>query len=143
MKLKVLLVEDDHIQRANVRQAIENALDAEVATISTESEFHRDFERIAANPPQIAVVDVMLRWANPASDMPLAPAEVSSNPEQAGLRCASLLRNDERTNGVEVILYSVLPNDSFGAPVPEGTECLVKELDYQNLIDAMKKKLAG
>src|SRR5258707_9957438 len=99
MKLKVLLVEDDHIQPANVRQAIESAIEAEVETKSTEWEFQRDFEAIASNPPQIAVLDIMLRWANPARDMPPAPAEVTSNPEHAGLRCASRLLDDQRTRG--------------------------------------------
>lgn len=138
MKLKVLLVEDDYIQRGNVRQAVENGIEADVETKSTESEFQRDFEVIASNPPQIAIVDVMLRWADPAPDMPSAPPEVTANPEQAGLRCASMLRSDPRTSGVKVILYSVFDKDDFGAEPPEGTDCLVKELDYENLIEVLR-----
>ena len=85
MKLRVLLVEDDHIQRDNARHAIERVIEAEVETISTEWEFQRDFEAIAANPPDIVVLDIMLRWTNPAAEMPLPPAEVTSSSE-AGLR---------------------------------------------------------
>ncbi len=138
MKLKVLLLEDDHIQRANVRQAIEDAIEAEVFTKNTEWEFKRDFELIATNPPQVAVLDIMLRWANPAPEIPKAPDEVTSHPELAGLRCASLLLGDRRTQDVKVILYSVLAKDDLSEAPPPGADCLVKELDYQNLVDKLK-----
>ena len=138
MKLKILLVEDDYIQRSNVREAIENAIDADVETKSTEWEFQRDFEKIADAPPQVAVLDVMLRWADPDANMPLPPEEVTKNPEQAGLRCANRLLDDERTRGVKVILYSVLAEEDLGKVPPQGVDCLIKELDYQNLIDRLK-----
>jgi hypothetical protein len=51
MRLRVLLLEDDHLQRKDVQQALEKGLEAEVETKTTESEFHRDFEKIASNPP--------------------------------------------------------------------------------------------
>jgi len=139
MKLKVLLVEDDHIQRENARQAIESAIDAEVETKNTEWEFQRDFEAIAKNPPDVAVLDIMLRWANPAADMPIAPGEVTAKPEQAGLRCARRLLDDERTHAVKVILYSALAKDDLSADPPKGAECLSKDFDAQNLIEKIKE----
>ena len=142
MKLRVLLVEDDHIQRANARQAIESAFDAEVETKSTESEFQRDFEAIASNPPHIAVLDIMLRWANPVLDMQPAPSEVTSQPQHAGLRCASLLK-DPRTSAVKVILYSVLSSDDLGVRPPEGADWIIKDLDFQNLIESIRAIVNG
>ena len=142
MKLRVLLVEDDHIQRQNARQAIENAIEAEVETKSTEWEFQRDFEAIAANPPHVAVLDIMLRWANPAADMPSAPTDVTSSSE-AGLRCARRLLSDERTRDVKVLLYSVLAKDDLGERPPEGADCVIKEVDFENLIERIRGARAG
>ncbi len=142
MKLRVLLVEDDHFQRENVRQAIENAIKAEVETKSTEWEFQRDFEAIAANPPHVAVLDIMLRWANPAADMPIPPPDVTSSSE-AGLRCASRLLNDLRTREVKVLLYSVLAKEDLGDRPPEGADCIIKELDFENLIEKLKQLAAS
>jgi DNA-binding NarL/FixJ family response regulator len=93
MKLRILLLEDDHMQREDIRQALIQELGAQVETKTTESEFRQDFEAITANPPDVAVLDVMVRWAGPSRVMPVAPDEVTRNPEQAGLRCARLLRS--------------------------------------------------
>ena len=108
----------------------------EVQTKSTESEFDRDFAEIASNPPEIAVLDVMLRWADPSRSMPVAPEDVTRNPQNAGLRCAKRLIEGPRTRDVKVILYSVLGREDFGV-LPDGVFCLVKELDFQNLIDTV------
>src|ERR1035441_4558333 len=82
MKLRILLLEDDHMQREDIRQALVKELGAQVEIKTTESEFRRNFEVIAANPPDVAVLDVMVRWATPSHDMPAAPDEVTRNPEK-------------------------------------------------------------
>jgi DNA-binding NarL/FixJ family response regulator len=142
MKPRVLLLEDDYLQRQAARQVLERALDVEVLTQTTESEFRRDFETIAADPPRAAVLDLMVRWANPARDMPPAPDDVRGNPQKAGLRCSQRLREDPRTSGVKIILYSVLPKEEIGADELSGDEiCLVKEPDWQNLVEALRRSL--
>ena len=140
MKLRVLLLEDDHLQRKDVQQALEKGLGAAVETKTTESEFRRDFEEIASNPPDVAVLDVMVRWANPSRDMPAAPQEVTDNPEKAGIRCARELRDDARTKAVKVILYSVLGNEDMGdEPLPDDVIGVVKETDFANLLEKVKE----
>jgi DNA-binding NarL/FixJ family response regulator len=139
MKLRILLLEDDHMQREDIRQALVKELGAQVEIKTTESEFRRNFEVIAANPPDVAVLDVMVRWATPSHDMPAAPDEVTRNPEKAGLRCARLLREAASTKAVKIILYSVLPKEEIGEDDLPGTAYLVKESDWQNLVDEVKK----
>lgn len=143
MKLRILLVEDDHLQSSGVRRALEASVGANVETKSTESEFQSDFDAIAANPPQVVVMDAMLRWANPSPSMPSAPEHVLRNPEGAGLRCARRLRQDPRTKGVKVILYSVLAEEDFGGTLPSDVIPLIKENDWQNLIDKVTEIVAG
>lgn len=139
MKLRVLLLEDDHMQREDIRQALVEALGGQVETKITESEFRHDFDMIAANPPDVAVLDVMVRWASPSRNMPASPDEVTRYPEMAGLRCARLLREVASTKAVKIILYSVLPKEEIGEDELPGTTYLVKEPDWQNLVDEVKK----
>jgi len=113
--LRVLLVEDDHVQRNYVRQALADGLKADVDTKTCEWEFQRDFDLLALNPPDVAVLDIMLRWASPSKDVAEPPKD--STPYHAGLRCAKRLKGDPRTQGVKVILYSVLPKEDIPDPL--------------------------
>src|ERR1035437_5648559 len=107
MKLRILLVEDDFLQRDSIRKALEQNFEgAVVDSRASESEFLRDFEAIASSPPDIAVIDVMLRWTNPSRDAPNPPTE-PWDPQRAGLRCAQRLHDDGRTSGAKIILYTV------------------------------------
>ena len=142
MKLRVLLLEDDYLQRRNICEALETESEAEVQTKSTESEFRKDFEQIAMNPPDVAVLDLMVRWANPTREWDNEPDQMSRSPEIAGLRCADLLRNDPRTQKVKVILYSVLGSEDIGAKFPEGVTSVVKETDFRDLLEAVANAVA-
>ena len=139
MKLRILLVEDDFLQRDSIRKALEqNFAGAAVDTKPSESEFLRDFEAIASNPPDIAVIDVMLRWANPSRDAPMPPAE-PWEPQRAGLRCAQRVHDDGRTSGAKIILYTVFDRVNMDdVQPPEGAIWLTKELSFQELIDTVK-----
>jgi CheY-like chemotaxis protein len=145
MSYRVLLLEDDYLQSKYARQALEEEFKAEVEveTMSTESEFHRKFEAIAQNPPAVAVVDIMLRWATPSRDMP-SPPEYASPPERAGLRCAQRLRDDERTRDVKLILYSVLDSEYFGdASRPAEAISLVKDIHFEELIEKIREAMSN
>jgi hypothetical protein len=69
--------------------------------------------------------------------MPEGPDEVTKNPDKAGLRCARLLREAGATKAAKIILYSVFPKDSGEDDLPE-TTYLVKESDWQNLVEEVK-----
>lgn len=139
MKLRILLVEDDFLQCDSIRKALEqNFAGAAVDTNASESEFLRDFEAIASSPPDIAVIDVMLRWANPSRDAPNLPTE-PWEPQRAGLRCAQRLHDDGRTSSAKIILYTVFNRVNMDdVQPPEGAIWLTKELSVQDLIDIVK-----
>jgi CheY-like chemotaxis protein len=139
MKLRILLVEDDFLQCDSIRKALEqNFAGAAVDTKPSESEFLGDFEAIASNPPDIAVIDVMLRWANPSRDASKPPAK-PWEPQRAGLRCAQRLHDDGRTSGAKIILYTVFKKENMDdVRPPEGAIWLSKELSLQELIDTVK-----
>jgi CheY-like chemotaxis protein len=133
---RILLVEDDHVQRTYLQQALADSLGAAVTTKTCESEFVRDFDLIASDPPDVAVLDIMLRWASPSRGGAAPPEE--STPSHAGLRCAQKLGDDHRTRSVKAILYSVLPKEDIpDFPLPRTTVFVVKERDCQNLIEAV------
>jgi CheY-like chemotaxis protein len=140
MPLNILLVEDDHIQRSDICAAIEQAVQGTVSTLCCEWDFQTKFEEIASNPPDLVVMDVMLRWQAPSRN--LEPPPSGHPPESAGLRCAARLRSDARTQSVKVILYSVFPPESIAdLAVPGRVLWVVKELDLQNLFDAINRIL--
>jgi DNA-binding NarL/FixJ family response regulator len=139
--LKILLVEDDHLQCSYIRQALADSFDAIVETKTCELEFQRDFEAIAADSPDVAVLDIMLRWASPSRGGSEPPTET---PYHAGLRCARKLAADLRTQGVKIVLYSVLPKEEFpNSMLPDRAVFVVKEPDCQNLIDTVKEVFTG
>ncbi len=140
-KFKVLLLEDDYLQRTDIRDALEGRFGAEVVAKSTELEFQNDFEQIAENPPEVAILDVMVRWTNPTRDSQFDP-EIATHPEVAGLRCAEMLGTDPRTRQVKIILYSVLGQEErgeFSSTVKAAS--LVKEMDLENLLQAVREAL--
>jgi DNA-binding NarL/FixJ family response regulator len=132
MKPKVLLLEDDYLQRRDIQAMLEEEFSASMRAKSSESEFRGSFEEICEEPPDIAILDVMVRWASPSREAIEIP-EFAKHPEVAGLRCAELLREDPRTAGVKVILYSVLSKEDFGdAAIPEGVSIMVKEQNFED-----------
>jgi hypothetical protein len=79
----------------------------------------------------------MLRWASPSRGGNEPPTET---PYHAGLRCARKLAADTRTQGVKIVLYSVLPKEEFAdTMLPDHAMFVVKEPDCQNLIDKVKE----
>jgi len=135
--IRVLLVEDDHVQRSYVQQALADGLDATIEAKTCEWEFERDFDFLASDPPDVAILDIMLRWASPSKDRAAPPK--GATPYHAGLRCAKRLREDQRTRDVKVVLYSVLPKEDIpDVELPEDVIFIVKEPDCQNLVDAVK-----
>lgn len=142
MKLRILLLEDDYMQRDDIREALTKALGAQVDTITTESEFQHDFDAIAGNPPDVAVLDVMVRWESPSRNMFAPSDEVTKNPDQGGLRCARQLLDAASTKAVKIILYSVLPKEESAKDQMPGISYLVKEADWQNLVDEVKRLCA-
>lgn len=110
----VLIVEDDKLQYEFIAAALRDMKRvSRVARLSTEKEFYDTFEELTADKPDVILMDVMLRWTDPAPRMVPPPEEVSREGfYRAGLRCVQRLAADPRTADVPVIIYSVLePED--------------------------------
>ena len=108
---RVLIVEDDRLQYDYLAGELRDHLygTLEIDHIETEHEFYSCIDQIAQNPPDLVLMDVMLRWTNPAPTMPEAPPEVQRERFfRAGIRCVRRLREKEATRHLPVILYTIL-----------------------------------
>jgi CheY-like chemotaxis protein len=117
--VRVLVVEDDHVQAEQARAALESAFPAiEVQRLATESQFYERLDAIRQSPPDLFLLDVMLRWADPSPEMPPAPADVRrAGFYTAGVRCLSLLLDHPSTRHVPVILWTVLDQGDLAEPL--------------------------
>jgi ActR/RegA family two-component response regulator len=117
MNKRLLIVEDDKIQADELRHRIEH-LGWAVDHISTELEFRRRVRQTDITLYSLAVVDMMLRWTDPAPEMEQPPPEVIQEGfYTAGLRCCRQLS----ARGVRCVIYPALdpekirqrPNENF------------------------------
>jgi CheY-like chemotaxis protein len=108
--MKILLVEDDQMQAKEFRDALEGAFpNVEIKTIGSEYGFYSILGDLENNPPDIILMDVMLRWAYPSLDIPEAPEEVINEKHyRAGFRCVKRLSEHKALRNLNVILYTVL-----------------------------------
>jgi CheY-like chemotaxis protein len=106
--MRILVVEDDTLQAEDIQSAIASAFPkAQLEHLRTESQLRKRVDELAAHPPDIILLDVMLPWMDPSSEMAEPPAEVQRNGGfRAGLRCERLLR--EKGVDTPIILYTIL-----------------------------------
>ena len=117
--MKIVLLEDDHLQSEAIEKGLLHEFrSAEIRMLSTESEFYSYLDELAANPtmsvPDIAIIDAMVRWENPSEHLRKPPKEVSQEGfHRAGVRCVKKLLDRQKTEGIGVILYSILERDDL------------------------------
>jgi CheY-like chemotaxis protein len=140
--MNILLVEDNHFQADLITEKIRERFPmAEIERVRTESGFRSILDRLAARPPKIVIMDVMLRWADAGRDMPEAPADVEREGfYRAGLRCQKLLANQKQTAHLPVILYTVLESIDLKSELEEipqehSVTYLRKQSDVVPLLD--------
>ncbi len=142
--MRILIVEDDYLQARWIHDRLKEGFPgAELVCINTESEFRSRFDEIAELPPDVVVMDVMLRWADPTPDLTLPPKEIQQEGfYRAGLRCERRLAGDERTSQIPVILYSVLERADLSTELmnlPKHVQHLPKQSDLTPLIQKIKE----
>src|ERR1043165_3105921 len=107
--MRVVIVEDDYLQAEWIRELFKEQVgvdDCDIDMIATEIEFRRQMPRFRASPPDLFLMDVMLRWTDPEPEQEVPPEEVKKEGYfRAGLRCEQLLREVIETRNVQVILY--------------------------------------
>lgn len=139
--MNILLVEDIELQEQWLRDELSRAFRCEPIWIQTESEFRSRLDEIEARPPDVAVIDVMLKWADPSPDSPPAPPEWDRH--KAGLHCQELLSSREKTRNMPVILYTVLDaTDLRSEELPPNVSLLNKDSDPEPLIKRIREVTA-
>jgi DNA-binding NarL/FixJ family response regulator len=144
--MKILIVEDDHLQADWIRTTLESGLEgANVEHIRTEHDFQQHFDEIASDPPNVVVMDVMLRWSDPAPEIPAPPDNVRTEGfYRAGLRCSRLLARNERTTRIPVILFTVLEHSDLEDELQKLGRNIIylrKEADADQLVAAVRSRL--
>ena len=87
---QILIVEDDHLQSEWIEIEIKKHFPGvQVEKIATEYDFRIKLEDVKKNPPDIILIDVMLRWTDPSPNMIHAPKDVKEDGGHfhAGFRC--------------------------------------------------------
>jgi len=143
----ILVVEDDHLQDEPLSEHLrEEFPGGRVLSIRTELEFRNRLEDFRADRPDVAIMDVMLRWALPSPDMQPPPQQVAEEGfYRAGLRCAELLAADPRLRTVPVIFYTILERSDLeqdGTRLPSDSVYVRKSPDMDLLARKVRERLA-
>ena len=114
--MKILIVDDDHLEVNRIAEFFKKHMDAQIESISTESEFVRRLDEIRGMKLNVIIMDIMLRWANPGPDLDptkVPPEVLEEGFYTAGIRCLKRLKARSDTSDVPVILYSALDQKDF------------------------------
>ena len=146
--MRVLVVEDDRLQAESIEIALKrNFQSVGVEIISTESEFCSRLETLREDPPDVVLIDVMLRWADPAPDMPPPPTEIAQEGFfRGGMRCLRRLLETPETREIPVVVHSVLQRDDIEseiAAMPRHVLFLQKDSDELRLVREIRSLLQG
>jgi CheY-like chemotaxis protein len=142
--MRIVIAEDDKFQADQVvRDLSEVFPEAAVTLFQTEKEFRDGLESIAMDPPDIFILDIMMKWTDQRLDRNPAPPDVKAGKfHRAGFRCLELLRRGDKTRDVPVILYSVVDSAEFKPEVsalPSNVKMLPKMETLYNLIAAIRE----
>jgi CheY-like chemotaxis protein len=148
MAKRVVLIEDDHLQAEDLEERLldENLPELDIERIPTESSFLIRQRTLGENPPDLFIVDVMLRWTDPGPDEPEEPPDYleTGGYARAGIRLARALRADSKLASVPVILYTVLGSGDleFGVPGLVQIPAVKKEAELSGLTTEMRRSLS-
>jgi CheY-like chemotaxis protein len=140
--MHILIVEDDKIQLELLIRGLNEVFSTpRITSFRTEKEFRGALETIAMNPPDVIILDIMLKWTEPSRDQEPAPPDVIAGKfYRAGFRCQELLQRGDKTRNVPVILYTVVGLDEYlseRATLPSNVRILQKEAKLDNLLSVI------
>lgn len=141
--MTIIVVEDDYLQAQWIEGALkENYPQAETQLIESEYEFRSKREEFAEKPPDLVVMDVMLRWTDAAPDLPPPPPDVERDGFfSAGIRCRQYLAEDPRTAQIPFLFYTALQREDL--PESERAIHIRKDGDSTVLIKMAKMLLVS
>jgi len=137
--MNVLLLDDDDLEAQAVRDAlVQHFPQVGVDIIRTELEFRERLEAILSAPPDLIILDMMVRWSDEGSKPSTPPNELGDFPSyRSGLRCHRLLAQNERTKNIPTILYTVLERGDIAEELrnmPQNVVYLKKDSDLSSLL---------
>jgi DNA-binding NarL/FixJ family response regulator len=143
----ILVVEDDHLQDEPLSEHLRDEFPGgRVVNIRTELEFQDRLQDFREDTPDIAIMDVMLRWALPTPDMRPPPQQVAEEGfYRAGLRCAELFAADSGLCAVPVIFYTILERSDLeqdGVRLQPNSLYVRKSPDMDLLVRKIREQLA-
>jgi hypothetical protein len=140
---RILLIEDDRLQAQGIQSGLRDLLHSEYpklvfTTFFTESDFYAKFGELAAEGFALAIIDVMLPWADPSPEMEVPPREVVEGGFfRAGVRCRQKLQSDPRTSSIPAIIYTVMDE----VRLPAGLDVVPKGGDFAVLAERIRQLL--
>jgi|ERR1700682_3978099 len=142
--MKIVSLEDDEPFWNLLKQAMEEEFGGvELCWVRTESQFYEQLPEFIANPPDIFLLDVMVKWADAAERVPEPPDDVKKESYyRAGLRCRKRLLDNPTTANVPVILFTVLERTDIEEVInglPDRTFYVGKSSDFRELIREIRK----
>lgn len=141
--MRIVLVEDDYLQAEDIELSLSRAYgEVSVERIPTESAFRMRLPSLAANPPDIFIIDIMLRWTDPSPLMSPSPEDARGKNYRAGLRCRSLVESDHTLCKIPVVLYTVLEYSDLARELSNISGIvrhLRKEGDHEPLIERIQE----
>jgi len=129
---KVLIIEDDSIQARRLEELVLRYYPGiAVDRISTELVFLQRFPAMRNSEYRVSLVDMMLRWTDPAPQMEPPPREiVEEGFFVGGLRCRRKLLEKQ----IPSIIFTVHNSESFPQLQEEGVEFLQKGPSYEPVL---------
>ena len=110
-----VVVEEVYSEAEEIIQALKkNFPKRKVRLIEHEAGFRANLDRLAAEPPALIVLDVMLRWEKTRPNRTPRPVDVAAEGyRRAGIRCQRLLAARPETEHVPVILFTQLQEEDL------------------------------
>lgn len=141
----ILLVEDEYLEVMDMAEALRSEFPhLRVEAVCTESEFRASLDRLAADPPMVVIIDMMLPWQTPVPDderIPAPPEVAEEGAVRAGLRCQNMMAKRFETRNIPVILYSHLTEKTLSehlGVLPDKVTYLGKNNEYEELIALLR-----
>jgi CheY-like chemotaxis protein len=143
--MRIVLVEDSYLQVNLMIESLQQAFvhaQVEVEVVKTELGFHERFEEFQRHPPDVFIIDVMLRWTTPSPGLTMPPADVTGgSTTPPGFRCQELLVTSDATRDVPILLYSAFHSSNWESKVralPPHVVYLPKD-DLDSILDTIRK----
>ena len=138
----IILVEDDPLQTELLKEELTKEFQQlRIEVVTTESEFVSKLEYLVTLQPKLLLIDVMLLWAYPGTNVPKPPADYQGF-ARAGLRCLRLWR--DTGSKAKILIHSVMPEAEIKLDVQDLDGCftyVAKDDEGENLAELVRKAL--